>query len=111
GSGVRVAVIDGGIYTVHPDLAGAIDVAASGSFGSNDATTGEGQFNCDTGTFWHGTHVAGIIAARDNGIGVIGIAPKATVIGVKALHSGSGDFGAVISAIIYAGDRNGAAAD
>jgi len=111
GSGVRVAVIDGGIYNVHPDLAGAIDVAASRSFVSNDPTTCQGQFNCDTGTFWHGTHVSGIIAARDNSIGVIGIAPKATIIGVKALHSGSGDFGAVISAIIYAGDRNGARAD
>jgi len=105
GSGVRVAVIDGGIYDAHVDLQGAIDVAKSTSFVDGVA------FNQDVGTFWHGTHVAGIIAARDNNKGVIGIAPKATIIGVKALHNGSGDFGAVISAIIYAGDRSGAAAD
>jgi lantibiotic leader peptide-processing serine protease len=108
GSGVRVAVIDGGIYDAHPDLAGAIDVAASRSFVEPDpaATAAVNAcrtaFNCDTGTFWHGTHVSGIVAARDNTIGVVGIAPEATIVGVKALHSGSGSFGAVISAILYA---------
>ena len=96
GAGVRVAVIDGGIYNVHPDLAANIDVARSTSFVPGFA------YNQDTGTFWHGTHVAGIIAAVDNTIGVVGIAPKATIVGVKALHAGSGSFGQVISAILYA---------
>lgn len=96
GAGVRVAVIDGGIFAAHPDLAANIDVAASRSFVPGFA------FNEDTGTFWHGTHVAGIVAALDNTIGVVGIAPGATIVGVKALHSGSGSFGAVISAILYA---------
>jgi subtilisin family serine protease len=108
GSGVRVAVIDGGIYSAHVDLAGNIDVAASRSFVPGFA------FNEDVGTFWHGTHVAGIIAAADNGIGTIGIAPKATIIGVKALHNGSGSFGAVIAALLYAStplSEGGAGAD
>lgn len=96
GSGVRVAIVDGGIYSAHPDLAGNIDVAASRSF-----VPGQ-PFNNDTGTFWHGTHVAGIVAAIDNNTGVVGIAPGATIVGVKALHNGSGSFGAVISAILYA---------
>jgi lantibiotic leader peptide-processing serine protease len=96
GSGVRVAVIDGGIYSAHQDLDDNLDAAASRSFVPGFA------FNQDVGTFWHGTHVAGIIAAEDNTIGTLGIAPRATIIGVKALHNGSGSFGQVISAILYA---------
>jgi subtilisin family serine protease len=96
GHGVRVAVIDGGIYDGHVDLVDRVDVAASRSFVFGKA------FNEDTGTFWHATHVAGIIAASDNGIGTIGVAPEATIIGIKALHAGSGNFGAIIQALFYA---------
>jgi len=96
GAGVRVAVVDGGIYNAHIDLNGSVDVARSVSFVPGFA------FNQDVGTFWHGTHVAGIIAARDNNIGTIGIAPGATIIGVKVLHNGGGSFGAVIAGILYA---------
>ncbi len=97
GAGVRVAILDGGIHSTHVDLDANIDVAASTSFVPGFA------FNQDTGTFWHGTHVAGIVAAEDNGIGTVGVAPSATIIGVKVLHSGSGTFGAVIQGILYAG--------
>jgi subtilisin family serine protease len=64
------------------------------------------EFNQDEDPdgFSHATYVAGIIAARDNSIGTIGIAPGATIIGVKALHEGSGSFGAIINGIIYAAD-------
>ncbi len=96
GRGVRVAVLDGGIHSAHLDLAPNLDLAASRSFVPGRA------FNQDTGTFWHGTHVAGIVAAADNSIGTVGIAPEATIVGVKVLHSGSGSFGAVISGILYA---------
>ena len=108
GAGVRVAVIDGGIYAAHLDLAANIDVAASRSFvapnplASAAVNACRTAFNCDTGTFWHGTHVSGIIAAVDNTRGVIGIAPGATIVGVKALHNGSGSFGAIIQALLYA---------
>ena len=97
GDGVRVAVLDGGIHSTHVDLDGNLDVACSRSF-----TTG--AFNTDTGTFWHGTHVAGIIAAEDNNIGTIGVAPDATIVGVKVLHGGTGSFGGVIGGILYASD-------
>jgi subtilisin family serine protease len=98
GVGARVAILDGGIHSTHVDLDGNLDVARSTSFvpGFN--------FNQDTGTFWHGTHVAGIVAAEDNAIGTVGIAPGATIIGVKVLHNGSGSFGQVISGILYAAD-------
>jgi subtilisin family serine protease len=96
GQGVRVAILDGGLFNAHPDLAANIDTARSVSF-----VPGE-PYNNDTGTFWHGTHVAGIVAAADNNIGVIGIAPQATLIGVKVLHNGTGSFGAIIQGILYA---------
>jgi lantibiotic leader peptide-processing serine protease len=108
GAGVRVAVIDGGIYSAHQDLDGNLDVVASRSFVPGFA------FNQDVGTFWHGTHVAGIIAAEDNALGTIGVAPRATIIGVKALHNGSAPFRAIIAAILYAAtplSEGGAGAD
>jgi subtilisin family serine protease len=108
GQGVRVAVLDGGIYSAHQDLDANIDVARSTSFVPGFA------FNQDVGTFWHGTHVAGIIAAEDNALGTIGVAPKATIIGVKVLHNGSGSFGQVIAGILYAStpiSEGGAGAD
>jgi lantibiotic leader peptide-processing serine protease len=108
GIGSRVAVLDGGIYNSHIDLAGQIDETKCASFVPGFA------WNEDTGTFWHATHVAGIIAAKDNGIGTIGIAPNATIIGVKVLHSGSGYFSWVIAGILYAStpiEEGGAGAD
>jgi subtilisin family serine protease len=100
GKGVRVAVIDGGVHGTHVDLATRIDVSAARSFVPGG--TCETQWNCDTGTFWHGTHVSGIIAAPINNIGIVGIAHEATIVPVKALHGGSGSFGSVILAILYA---------
>lgn len=98
GAGARVAVLDGGIHSAHVDIAPNLDVARSASFVPGFA------FNQDVGTFWHGTHVAGIVAAADNGIGTVGVAPGATLIGVKVLHNGSGAFSQVISGILYASD-------
>ncbi len=102
GNGVRVAVIDGGISSNHIDLRDNIDFSASKSFvpGYN--------FDEDDPGFRHATHVAGIIAAEDNGIGTIGIAPHATIIALKALQGGSGSFAWIISAIMYAADQAGA---
>jgi len=111
GQGARVAVIDGGLCPTHPDLAANIDVAASRSFVPGFT------YDQDTGgatAFRHACHVAGIIAALDNSIGTIGVAPRATIIGVKALHGGSGTFDAVIQSILYAADpiaEGGAGAD
>ena len=107
GTGVRVAVVDGGLNNNHIDLNGSVDVAHSASFVPGFA------FNQDVPctpvppattciTFSHATHVAGIIAARDNAVGTIGIAPGATIIGVKALSNGSGSFAHVIQGIVYA---------
>jgi len=125
GAGARVAVLDGGIRSTHIDIAPRLDVAHSVSFVPNQ------PFNFDQArdtlgvcnqndTFWHATHVAGIIAAPAStntpfpNLGTVGIAPDATIIGVKVLHCGSGSFAAVIAGIIYAAtpiSEGGAGAD
>jgi subtilisin family serine protease len=118
GAGVRIAVLDGGIWDQHIDLNGQIDVTASRSFvpghAFNEDAAKDAQGNEIFDTFWHGTHVAGIIAAKDNGIGTIGIAPGATIIGVKVLHCGSGYFSWIIEGLLYASTpaaEGGAGAD
>ncbi|SDK20682.1 S8 family serine peptidase [Microbulbifer yueqingensis] len=99
GKGVRVAVIDGGYDLDHPDLAPNIYLKASKDF------TGEGLDYSIDDTFSHGSHVAGTIAAADNGFGTIGVAPEATLILLKALRDeGSGSFGDVAAAIVHAAD-------
>ncbi len=97
GKAVTVCVVDTGIQTGHPDLKDAI------VGGDNTLTHPEdpGQdlplYEDDQG---HGTHVAGTIAARDNEIGVVGVAPEAKIFAVKSLNSrGSGSFSTVAEGI------------
>jgi subtilisin family serine protease len=98
GKGVRVAVLDSGFDLDHPDLAPNIDLGASKNF-----VTGEVLQYAPNNTFSHGTHTAGTVAAADNGIGVIGVAPEAKLILVKVLRdSGSGSFSWMLSGIVHA---------
>jgi subtilisin family serine protease len=103
GEGVLVAVLDSGIDATHPDLATQVDMTLSASFvpGENVQVQPGFYFN-------HGTHVAGTIAAADNGFGVIGIAPKAKIMAVKVLSefTGSGDYDWVINGIVYAANMD-----
>jgi subtilisin len=98
GAGMKVAVVDTGIDCGHPDL------APNCVYGANFTFKGNKLAFDDHG---HGTHVAGIIAARPNGFGVIGVAPEATLYAVKVLDAnGSGALSSVASGIIWA-VRNG----
>lgn len=103
GEGATVAVLDGGFDLDHADLApNIIDVV---SF-----VPGEGAMFVPVPgkTFSHGTHVAGTVAGADNGIGMIGVAPKAKLMLVKVLRdSGSGAFSWMLQGILYAA-ANGA---
>lgn len=84
GEGVRVAVIDDAIEITHEDI--APNVVAGASFNYRQARRGNSwplPCNDDDG---HGTSVAGLIAARDgNGLGVAGVAPRASLVGYNAL--------------------------
>ena len=81
GEGVNVAVVDDGMYFTHVDLKDNVDTSRNHDY------TGRGSIY--TPLEHHGTHVAGLIAARDNGIGVRGVAPRATVYGYNLLAIGS----------------------
>jgi subtilisin family serine protease len=75
GRGVRVAVVDTGVDTNHPDLTDRVAKTI------NFVEGGEKTFTADH----HGTAVAGVIGARaDNGMGIYGIAPGADLLAVKA---------------------------
>ena len=82
---VTVGVIDTGIDDMHPDLAGRVDQTRSVSCASNGVASQEyGGWRDD---YFHGTHVAGIIAANHNGIGIDGVAPYTTLVSIKAANS------------------------
>ncbi|TXT53781.1 MAG: putative Subtilisin, partial [Promethearchaeota archaeon] len=90
GSGVRVAVVDSGIYDAHPDL----DLTLDFDFVANDSV---GEDNNG-----HGTHVAGIIASSGASSGgkYVGVAPGVELINAKAGNStGSLESGNIINAI------------
>ncbi len=99
GSAVTVAVVDSGVRKTHEDLAGAV-------LAGRDLVTGSGDGSNDQNG--HGTHVAGIIAARSNGRGIVGGAPGVKILPVRVLDgSGSGYSSDVAEGIIWATD-NGA---
>ncbi len=85
-------VIDTGIDLDHPDL--NVDVLRSKNFVERESSPEDLN--------GHGTHVAGTIAARDNTIGVIGVAPGASVVAVRVLdRRGSGTISGVIAGVDY----------
>ncbi|PKM69673.1 MAG: peptidase S8/S53 subtilisin kexin sedolisin [Firmicutes bacterium HGW-Firmicutes-19] len=90
GAGVKVGIIDTGI-ALHEDL-----IIAGGA---NFVDTANSYYD-DNG---HGTHVAGTIAALDNGLGVIGVAPDVSLYAIKVLNSsGSGYLSDIIEGIDFA---------
>ena len=93
GYGIKVAIIDSGIDYNHPDLAGNY-------FGGYDFVNKDTEPMDDDG---HGTHVAGTVAAEDNGEGVVGVAPEAFLYALKVLdETGRGYVSDVAAAIQWA---------
>jgi subtilisin len=97
-----VAVIDSGIDYNHSDLLdpnGLVNYQGGWNFVNNN-----GDPMDDNG---HGTHVAGTIAARDNGAGVVGVAPEAALYALKVLNaSGSGRWSDIIAALQWAANNS-----
>jgi subtilisin family serine protease len=114
GGGVLVAIVDTGIDVHHPDLRDNLWVnPRPGSFPGYRCAgdrhgcnfTGHGP----SGTVYasatedaHGTHVAGIVAAAENGIGTVGVAPQARVLSAKFLRGSQGAVSGGILALQYA---------
>lgn len=97
GVGVRVAVIDSGVDCGHRDL--GCDYADG-----YNAVDPSQTANDENG---HGTHVAGTIAAKWDGSGVVGVAPRARVIPVKVLDkNGGGNLSSVVKGILWCARNN-----
>ncbi|MEV7189824.1 S8 family serine peptidase [Kitasatospora sp. NPDC093102] len=79
---VTVAVIDTGVDDTHPDLAPNFSPSQSANCASGKADTTYGSWRPVDPDYFHGTHVAGTIAAARNGIGVAGVAPGVRVSGI-----------------------------
>lgn len=93
GSG-KAWVIDTGVDLDHPDL--TVNTTLSVSFIPTDTSPDDKN--------GHGSHVAGIIAAKDNEIGVVGVAPGAQVVSVRVLgRNGSGNMSWIIAGVNYVG--------
>ncbi len=98
GSGVKIAVLDTGIDYNHEDLHDNYKGGFNFTFNNSDPF--DDSYNS------HGTHVAGIIAAEKNGIGVVGVAPNASLYAVKVLDgAGFGYASWVIAGIQWAVDN------
>ena len=101
GTGKTAWIIDTGIDMDHPDL--TVDQTRGKNFISLTAKPDD-----DNG---HGTHCAGIVAARNNSLGVIGVAAGATIVPIKVLdRRGSGAYSGIIAGVDYVA-TNGKAGD
>lgn len=93
GKDVKVAILDTGCDNKHPDLAANIIAIRNFTNSSQGALDVRG----------HGTHVAGIVAAINNGIGMIGIAPESKLVIAKVLgDDGSGNYNHIIAGLEWA---------
>ncbi|WP_411250417.1 S8 family peptidase [Priestia filamentosa] len=93
-SNIRIAIVDTGVQTNHPDLVNKLLPGYNFVNGNSNVTDVNG----------HGTHVAGIASAStNNNLGIAGIAPSARILPIKALaDNGSGISTNIANGIVYA---------
>jgi subtilisin family serine protease len=112
GEGVLIAIVDTGVHYNHPMLSANMEHNRAETAGNGadedrngfvDDQIGYDFINSDPFPYdddGHGTHVAGLAAARQ-----FGLANKARILAVKAMTSIGGDAGSIAGAVIYAVDR------
>ncbi|AZU61901.1 S8 family peptidase [Neobacillus mesonae] len=97
GQGITIAILDTGCDVTHPDLK---DRIIGGRNFTNDDKGNQDIYMDYNG---HGTHVAGTVAATENQMGVVGVAPEANLLIVKVLdRHGSGQYEWIIKGIHFA---------
>ncbi|WIA36370.1 hypothetical protein OEZ86_007687 [Tetradesmus obliquus] len=102
---VTVAVVDSGVDSTHPDLA-----YAGGQTWVREPSEGRPGDMVDAGVdfYGHGTHIAGIIGARNNGAGVVGVAPSVPIYSLKVLDgAGQGALSDALDAVKWAASNEG----
>ncbi|HET7676371.1 MAG TPA: S8 family serine peptidase [Candidatus Limnocylindrales bacterium] len=111
-SKVDVGVLDTGIDGRHPDFIGLdgksnVDCSRGrNSIAFLPSGPGAGTPDPCTDNGFHGTHVAGTIGARANGVGIVGVAPNVTLVPVKVCDSSGMCYASgVVDGITYAGDQ------
>ncbi|MFD9906721.1 S8 family serine peptidase [Streptomyces sp. NPDC059063] len=104
---VTVGVIDTGVDDTHPDLAPSFAAKQSASCVGGKPDTSPGAWRPAKKEHYHGTHVAGEIAAARNGIGVAGVAPGVKVAGIKVADPVNELFypESVVCAFVFAADN------
>ncbi|WP_030947880.1 S8 family peptidase [Streptomyces sp. NRRL S-646] len=105
---VTVAVIDVGVDDTHPDIAPNFSASQSANCVSGKADTTYGSWRPVDADHYHGTHVAGEIAAARNGIGVAGVAPGVKVSGITVAQPDANQLffpESVVCAFVFAADH------
>lgn len=96
GAGVRVAVIDSGVDSAHPDLSGQVTPGWDTVDGDSDPSPVGSGFDAA-----HGTMVAGVIAGAVNDEGIAGVAPEATIVDFRACDGQDGCWSLDVAEAIY----------
>ncbi|MBA4859816.1 S8 family serine peptidase [Streptomyces sp. PSKA54] len=105
---VTVAVIDTGVDDTHPDLAPNFSASQSADCVSGKPDTTYGSWRPVDADHYHGTHVAGEIAAARNGVGVAGVAPGVKVAGITVAQPDENQLffaESVVCAFVFAADH------
>ncbi|MBL1086354.1 S8 family serine peptidase [Streptomyces actinomycinicus] len=105
---VTVGVIDTGVDDTHPDIAPNFSASQSANCVSGKADTTYGAWRPADADHYHGTHVAGEIAAARNGTGVAGVAPGVKVSSITVAQPDSTQLfypESVVCAFVFAADH------
>ena len=110
GAGQVIAIVDSGVDLQHPDLVGKFVPGATFVGCADNGPCGDGDWESGGKAAGagdpHGTHVAGIAAAvTNNGEGIAGVAPDASIMPVKVLGEEGGTFAEIAAGIRWAADH------